>query len=515
MKTRTLYINIIIIFSAIFISELALILKLNAGMFSYTLDDPYIHMALAKHIASGHYGINANEYSAPSSSIIWPYILAPFAGFGWFNYVPLIINYACSLGTIYLFTQLFSRLFAEVDAKRKNILTVIATAGIIVVTNIIGLAFAGMEHSLQVYLSLLLVYGVIISLREKRVPWWLMIAIIAGPLVRYENLALSLMAIVYLAAQRYWIEALGSVFILGSLIGGFSVYLHSLGLGYLPSSILAKSALAETGRLDYVIPTFLRHLTLSAGCIFLILATISSAYHVFFSKITDRYLAVIISAAIIAHMTVGYSGWYYRYDAYIISVAIMGMIYIFRGTLTKLYKRIGERGPIVNVVVLLIMCLWVGQIHLENTHKTIIAANNIFEQQYQMHRFVYDYYKEPVAINDLGWVAYENPSYVLDLWGLASLDALNARLVATNSSWMDRLAGKHNVKLAIIYDAWFRTTPKTWRPVAVMELSRERITPADRYVTFYALDSDSYENIKQMLLQFKEGLPAGVKLTIQ
>jgi hypothetical protein len=79
---------------------------------------------------------------------------------------------------------------------------------------------------------------------------------------------------------------------------------------------------------------------------------------------------------------------------------------------------------------------------------------------------------------------------------------------------MDKLAGRHKVKLAIIYDSWFRNKPHTWRSVAVMELSKERISPADRRVTFYALDSDSYEKVKQMLLQFKDSLPAGVRLTV-
>jgi hypothetical protein len=125
--------------------------------------------------------------------------------------------------------------------------------------------------------------------------------------------------------------------------------------------------------------------------------------------------------------------------------------------------------------------------------RTAISANNIFEQQYQMHRFVQDYYREPVAINDLGWVAYENPQYVLDLWGLASLEALQARMTATNPAWMDELARKHNVKLAIIYDSWFRKKPPAWKAVAVMELSKTCITPGDKYVTSNSCDSHFYK----------------------
>ncbi|TWH51628.1 hypothetical protein [Sporomusa sp. KB1] len=517
IKTKALYINIVML-SVIYLAELVYILYLNSGVFSYTLDDPYIHMALAKNIAAGHYGINLTEYSAPSSSIIWPFILAVFSGAGWFDYVPLIINFICSLGTVYLYTQLFSMLFTAANAQRQTLLTIIATMAIVFITNIIGLAFTGMEHSLQVYISLLAVYGVIISLREQRVPWWLVLAVIAGPLVRYENLALSLPAIVYLVAQRYWLAAVSSGLLLVASVSGFSAYLHTLGLGYWPSSIIAKSALLEKGHLAAVIDTMLSHLAFVPVSIFLISVLMLALYNCFNTKAADKYLALIIGTAIIAHMLFGYSGWYYRYDMYIVSAATMGIIYSFRGALSKiynaLYKELDESSPVTYTLVLLIICCGVGFNSWKTTATTAIAANNIFEQQYQMHRFVNDYYKAPVAINDLGWVAYENPNYVLDLWGLASLEALKSRQTATDSAWMDKLASKHNVKLAIIYDSWFRNKPFTWRPVAVMELGKERITPASNYVTFYALDSNSYEKVKPMLLQFKDSLPNGVKLTV-
>lgn len=68
-----------IIFSLPILAITTLILNLSNGYFTYTLDDPYIHLALAKNIFSGNYGINLTEPSAPSSSIIWPFILALFS----------------------------------------------------------------------------------------------------------------------------------------------------------------------------------------------------------------------------------------------------------------------------------------------------------------------------------------------------------------------------------------------------------------------------------------------------
>ena len=54
----------------IILAEVVALLRLNNGHLVYTLDDPYIHLALAENIIHGHYGVNAGEFSAPSSSIL-------------------------------------------------------------------------------------------------------------------------------------------------------------------------------------------------------------------------------------------------------------------------------------------------------------------------------------------------------------------------------------------------------------------------------------------------------------
>lgn len=54
------------------------ILMLDAGHFVSTLDNPYIHLALAQNIREGLCGITLSGNAAPSSSILWPLPLAPF-----------------------------------------------------------------------------------------------------------------------------------------------------------------------------------------------------------------------------------------------------------------------------------------------------------------------------------------------------------------------------------------------------------------------------------------------------
>jgi len=73
---------------------------------------------------------------------------------------------------------------------------------------------------------------------------------VSGPLVRYENAAISLVALTYLFLRgRYRMSiALGLVVALS--LGAFSLFLMSLGLDPLPTSIMAKTAaVAPNGQL--------------------------------------------------------------------------------------------------------------------------------------------------------------------------------------------------------------------------------------------------------------------------
>ena len=61
---------------AMTLAALLAVLVRNHGVFAYTLDAPYIHLALADQIGDGNYDINAGEAAAPSSTILYPFLLA-------------------------------------------------------------------------------------------------------------------------------------------------------------------------------------------------------------------------------------------------------------------------------------------------------------------------------------------------------------------------------------------------------------------------------------------------------
>lgn len=76
------------------------------------------------------------------------------------------------------------------------------------------------------------------------------------------------------------------------------------------------------------------------------------------------------------------------------------------------------------------------------------------------------------------------------------------------SFWFSWLAAKHEVGLVMVYENWVPGRVK----VGELHLSRERITPADSVVAFFATSEASAVEIEQELLGFRKSLPPGVPL---
>ena len=60
----------LILVGAILLGLFLSIMKLNAGTFIYTMDDPYITLAVSDQIRHGNYGVNPGIHAAASSSIL-------------------------------------------------------------------------------------------------------------------------------------------------------------------------------------------------------------------------------------------------------------------------------------------------------------------------------------------------------------------------------------------------------------------------------------------------------------
>ena len=95
----------------------ALVLALMIGVsaaatgegFVYGLDDPLIHLAVAESILKGGYGVNFPELSAPSSSILFPWMLAGLLAVGAGVWAPLILTLGASVASLALWRMILIR----------------------------------------------------------------------------------------------------------------------------------------------------------------------------------------------------------------------------------------------------------------------------------------------------------------------------------------------------------------------------------------------------------------------
>jgi hypothetical protein len=493
--------------------ELGAILILNGGNFIYTLDDAYIHLALAENIVRGHYGVNLGEWSAPASSIIWPVLLAPLSRFPIGAYVPLVINLLASVGTVYLFSEFTGRALRSSAAPDRFVIAGVLVILLIAATNLVGLLFTGMEHSLQVFLSVVLLLGIVREQDTRRVPWYLPVAIVCGPLVRYENLALAVPALLYLAMRQHYRALLVCAGALTVTMVGFSLFLYSKNLGLLPSSVLLKSGVMSQGMGLAAIERNLMEnawsrqgALLNVGLALLLAIGVNGR-----REPEDRVLAGWAVVALLLHLLVGTYGAYSRYEIYIWTTVLLTLLSLFGRQIAHW----SEGVPVVRIAaVASVGALAVGLPYAATLKTTPLASRGIYEQQYQMHRFIMEYWHAPVAVNDLGWTSYRNDAYVLDLGGLASREAREAARDSANQNWMDVLARRHDVKLAMIYRDWFGVLPSRWLPVGELRLGTVQITPAGNTVTFYAMDAEALGRARAVARDYQKTLPSGARFVL-
>jgi hypothetical protein len=500
------------------------------GRLIYSLDDPYISLSLGWHIGHGSYGLNEGEAASPSSSILYPFLLAGFAWTSLQEWVPAVVNTLAAAGTAALFASVACR-YAIVTRSEQLAHFTFLILVLCVAINTVGLVFTGLEHSLHALTSVAVVFGLACVLERDEVPAWLVPAIVLVPLWRFEGLALSGGAIVALAlAGRRQAAAIALSMIMAT-IGAYMIAMTMLDLPVLPSSVMIKSSIigpAEAGSLHFLV--FLRGVLrglhhyqpswLVLGLMILILlhpllralggARFRSSYRLTLRR--EFVFAGVLFGALLAHVLFGAWGWFYRYEAYAVAFGAAGAIIIWHGTITALF---GRHNPWAITLILSVALLVLNHSYVLGTVQTPFAGRGIYEQQYQMHRFAVDFYKRPVAVNDLGWVSYRNPNYVLDLWGLGSEAARKSRLVTREPGWIDRLVQAHHVGVAMVYAPWFQNDiPRSWIRLGLLKGTHPIVTSAYDEVTFYSTSPEATPDALAALLRFADAIGPAAQVHI-
>ncbi len=474
----------------------AAVMLLASPVSFYTMDDPYIHMALAENIARGHFGVNLGEASNPSSSILWPWLLAVSERMGVMLWASLLINIGCFVGSLNVALAFAEKRLVVDGVGRERVLILIGLG--FVAFNVFGVMFTGMEHSLHVLLTILAVTRVI----DGKYDVVALNALILGPLVRFEGAIILTFGVGAALVDRKWVFAAAAAGGAALLAGVYAWWLTGLGLPVLPSSVLSKSAASSSlvegggGMTDALAANFIKNLGSPAAPMLAVLA-LGAIYAVVKRSGRDRILALGTLAVSLLATMFGRMDSYARYEVYVLCAVGLALIHLLSAEL-KLVLGSLTRTLVLGGGLCLVGAL-LGPYVLITTPQ---AARNIERQQYQMHRLVADCWKKPVAINDLGWVSFRNDSYVLDLYGLGNEEARKARATA-EPGWMKRLADGHGVELAMFYGQWFPDVPADWVRVGMIVDGEQQVTPYANAVQVYATKAEMAGQVRACLQQIE------------
>jgi hypothetical protein len=459
-----------------------LVIEWQQQQFTYSLDDAYIHLALAQNIFIGEHGINAGEFSAPSSSILWPFLLTPFSWFEYFEYIPLVYNFFFCLISLVMLERFFRRY------HHSSIISTGLALAFAISLNFYGLVFTGMEHSLHLMLTLVIALGLIELFESGAVNKWLFPALIIAPMIRYEALAISVPAFIFIALiytdERK--KALFSIGITIVLLLLYSAFLY-LNLGVpLPSSVLIKSnATQSSGLFDFaqsIVGNFAR-MSSKYGFMFVLAGAVFFRIH---KKLDPKFLLVL--SVCLLFFAFGRYGWFSRYEVFF-------LVFISILCLDSLLAKSKTTMLIVLVLPLCFTNLFYA------TVMTPRASSNIYNQQHLISKFVRDF-DQRVAVNDLGLISYRSRQYVLDLWGLGNDQARKAR-IGSEVGYISRLMDQHSTEHAIVYSKWLGDLlPSDYVHVADLSLNEINVVVGDDTVAFYSVNKIAAQELLTKLSDF-------------
>jgi hypothetical protein len=489
-----------------------------AGEFVYSLDDPYIHLAVAEEILRGGYGVNAGEAAAASSSPIYPVVLAGLLALGMGSFGPLALALAATAAALAFAVATWRAAGLTAPPAALGRLTLVGCVFLLAL-NVVGLAFTGMEHSLQTACALAALFGAVRFARAGRLELWWLAVLAAQTLVRYEGLAIAAAGAALLIFNRRPLAASAVLAGATAILAAFGLLLMRLGLPPAPSSVLVKGGdlAAQTGlgaRIGALVEHALANIGDQAGLAFL-------AFSIGFFVValrkptpgvaaqpdpalkTARAVALFAAIVLALHLLVGRFGWWQRYETYALILAAVAAPIAFPVRFHDFIA--GKNWPALLVPLLIIAMAY--QRNVSTTLESGPASRNVFLQQYQMHRFVADYLRMPVAVNDLGFVSYANPDYVLDLWGLGSEAAREARARRDGPAWMESLALQKGVVVAMVYASWFPDIPASWRRIGVLDIRDKLRSVSDSQVAFYLTDPAAETRVRAALVAWSSTLP--------
>jgi len=510
---------------------LLLITSIHAtqGQLIYPLDDTYIHLAISKNFSQyGIWGITKDNFTSSSSSLFWTLLLS-FTNFlfGANNIAPL--GFTIVFATLLLY---FVSTFLK-KSKLPSVFILFALLSIIFFTPLPVIIFTGLEHVLHALLTISFIWlsaSILTSniMKNSSTTGLLALAFLLT-MTRFESMFVIFIVGCLFILRKKWVYSMTLFGFAALPIVSYGIISLKKGWYFLPNSVLLKGRMPDFSSFKTIISALLSpwnqivktpHISLILLVAVIILIFQYMKYRMFWKQ--SLIMNIIFLFTLSMHIQFAKLGWFYRYEAYLMSLGIF-IIFIainefFPKNMSQIFSMRKNKSLLPRYIAIAFFSLTVISILVLRGSIAILkipqATKNIYEQQYQMGLFLGKFNQgKGVATNDVGAVNYLADIKCLDLWGLGNLEVAKAkRGKYYNTQWINELAKLKNIKIAIVYDSWFSKyggLPSEWIKVEEWTITNNVVCSSDT-VSFYAVDPSERDILKDNLRQFSFQLPKDV-----
>jgi hypothetical protein len=509
-----------IIFYLLSLLVLVVITTGTTGILIYTLDDAYIHMAMAKNfVQQSTWGITQHGFSSTSSSPLWTFLLSISYFITGVNiYNPFILNiiFGClTIAAFYFILKLYSL---------NEIKIFIFTSVLIFAAPLPALTYSGMEHIMQIFFVLLFSYFSIRMLNDND-PKYFFYLLIVSPLMIMTRYDMASLVVIVLSMLLYQ-KKIGYFFVLAFVtllpVGIYGIISINNGAFFLPNSILVKAGF-DSGFFELLEERFAYFTRYSFLPVVFAVVTAIIVIGLIYLKFREnipremKQLFLIFLFAALVQLLITRFWSFFRYEAYLAAMVVL---------ITALNYRIFTHKEFRFKKTALVLMFWIlaiplGIRALNAMDRTPNASMNIYNQQYQMARFIQEYYNnEMVVLNDIGFVCFYSDIKLIDLIGLGDQEITALRVNKNyNGNILNSIVMEKKGKISIVYERWFRSADYEhmfdgWVKVEEWTIPDNVVCGDDR-VSIFAVDTSAAGSLIRNLKAFHGSLPDDVVYEVE
>lgn len=480
----------------------------GGGAFTYPLDDTYIHISLSRTLAlHGVWGVSPDAPAAASSSPLWSVLLAAIYALAgpWLSRIeliaPLVLNLIFGVALVLLHARMLRGL------PHPGLLLALVWLA----TSMPCLAALGMEHVAHVFLVTLFLWATSTDLaRGHRATARDLVVLgaltAATATVRYESLfVIAPIGACYLFRRR-WAET--AVVALAAAVPLVVVGLMWVDAGgwLLPNSLLLKGAGNDhttdlLARALGVLRQAQQNLSGRSGWIPLAITLLHGAVLMLVggkAPAAARIFSAVALVATLQHFCLASLGWLFRYEAWILSVNIMGALLLAHGAGWAPRRVLGLAG-----VCLVLLAPRIGLSYV-NVPK---AMDDRRWEHVMPAEFVREHLAgQTVFVNDLGVVAWLGDARVIDFFGLGHNEPVRLRRSPGGYQYeqLEAFGQRAGGTVAIVQPCWqevSRRLPPGWTLVGYWNGPRN-VVFRDEIVGFFAMTPDAVPALTEAFNRF-------------